>query len=264
MVAALDVTTAPDTADTPHELLRTLAALPARHPSRPAVREQAIEAWLPLARQLACRFAGRGEPLQDLSQTAMIGLINAVDRFDPARGEDFPAFAVPTIVGEVKRYFRDQAWVLHVPRRIQELRLAVAASRDVLAQRLGHTPTPAELASDLQVSEDDVRAGIVASRAYATSSLDAPVSRGATGEPGSTLGELLAEDDAGLARAELRLAVAPAVAALPERERLILVLRFFGNLTQDQIAARIGISQMHVSRLLAKSFERLRGELALV
>lgn len=248
------------TSDDPNEMLRALAALPPWHPSRPTVREQTIEAWLPLAANLARRFAGRGEPVQDLVQTATVGLIKAVDRFDVGRGSDFVAFAVPTIIGEIRRYFRDQAWDLHVPRRLQELRLAIAEATATLAQRLGHSPTTAELADDLGIPEKEIREGLKVTNAYRTASLDAPA-RDTGGEPGPTLGELLGAEDADLALAELRLAMAPAVASLPPRERHILHLRFVGNLTQDQIADRVGISQMHVSRLLARILKVLREEL---
>jgi RNA polymerase sigma-B factor len=219
-------------------------------------------AWLPLANDLAHRFAGRGEPLQDLVQTATVGLIKAVDRFDVHRGHDFPSYAVPTIVGEVKRYFRDQTWEVHVPRGLQELRRAVGDSTETLTQRLGRSPTAAEVADDLDLPERDVREAMRVARAYTAASLDAPAGgAGDGGEPGPALGELLGSEDAALARAELRLTVAPAVAALPERQRRILRLRFVGNLTQDQIAARVGISQMHVSRLLARTLHALRDQL---
>jgi RNA polymerase sigma-B factor len=244
----------------PNEAVHELAAMPPHDPARPAVRHHAIEAWLPLANDLARRFAGRGEPIQDLVQTATVGLIKAVDRFDVTRGSDFAAFAVPTIVGEVKRYFRDQTWDLHVPRRLQELRRAIAEATERLAQELGRSPTPAELAQDLAVPEGDVVEGMKVAQAYTTASLDAPA-RGAGDQAGAALGDLLGEEDRDLARADLRLAVAPAVAALPERQQRILHLRFFGNLTQDQIAAQVGISQMHVSRLLARILDGLRREL---
>ena len=248
------------TREDPNEMLRALAALPSSHPSRSAVREQVIEAWLPLAANLARRFTGRGEPVQDLVQTATIGLIKAIDRFDVDRGSDFVAFAVPTIVGEIRRYFRDQAWDLRVPRRLQELRLAIAEATARLAQQLGHSPSVTELAVDLNVSEDEIREGLQVGSAYQAASLDAPAWE-TGGEPGPTLGDLLGAEDAGLLLAELRMMMAPAMAALPARERRILHLRFVGNLTQDQIAARIGISQMHVSRLLARSLEVLRAQL---
>src|SRR5690554_4324686 len=159
-------TTLPDGPDTspidsehPNELLHALAALPPHHPSRPAVRAQTIEAWLPLATHIARRFAGKGEPVQDLVQTATVGLIKAVDRFNPEHGNGFVAFAVPTIAGELKRYFRDQTWDVHVPRHLQELRLAVVRSTEQLAQQLGHLPTPAEVADALSLPEDEVREG---------------------------------------------------------------------------------------------------------
>lgn len=243
----------------PHDPLYDLAALPAHHPARPAVRNRAIVAWLPLAHDLAHRFAGRGEPIQDLVQTATVGLIKAIDRFDVDRGTDFPAFAVPTIVGEVKRYFRDQTWDVHVPRRLQELRRAIARSSEQLAQRLGRAPTTAEIAAELEVTEPEVRDGQRAAVAYATTSLDAPVA--GTDDPGATLGDLLGADDPELTRTDLRLSAAPVVAALPERQQRILHLRFFGELTQDQIARQIGISQMHVSRLLTRSIASLRAQL---
>jgi RNA polymerase sigma-B factor len=242
------------------EALRDLAELPAHDPARPVVRDEVIVAWLPLATDLAHRFAGRGEPVQDLVQTATVGLIKAVDRFDASRGHDFASFAVPTIVGEVKRYFRDQSWEIHVPRRLQELRLAIGESTETLAHQLAHSPTPAEVADDLGIPEQEVREGMQAAQAYSPASLDAPAPGGASG-PGPALGDLLGQEDDELARAELRMTIAPAVAALPERQQRILRLRFAGNLTQDQIAAQVGVSQMHVSRLLARSLRQLRHQL---
>ena len=263
-MAATTLPNGPDTSQLdgghPHEVLHALAALPPHHPSRPAVREQAIEAWLPLAAHIARRFAGKGEPVQDLIQTATVGLIKAVDRFDPDHGNGFVAFAVPTIAGELKRYFRDQTWDVHVPRHLQELRLAVVRSTEQLAQQLGHLPTPAEVADALHLPEDEVREGIKVAGAYTTASLDVPA-RDTAGEGGPLLSDVLGEEDGALALAELRVSAAPAVAALPERDRRILHLRFFSNLTQDQIAAQIGISQMHVSRLLARALDTLRHQL---
>jgi RNA polymerase sigma-B factor len=246
--------------DDPHEMVQALAALPDHHPSRQAVRNQAIEAWLPLAEHVARRFAGKGEPLQDLVQTAVVGLIKAIDRFDPARGNGFVAFAMPTVIGELKRYFRDHTWDVHVPRHLQEVRIAVARSTEQLAQDLGHLPTPAEVASALKLPEEQVREGIRAGGAYSTASLDVPA-RDESGRSGPALGETIGEEDDALALAELRMTAAPAVAALPERDRRILHLRFYGNLTQQQIADELGISQMHVSRLLARAIATLRAEL---
>jgi RNA polymerase sigma-B factor len=240
------------------QLLHTLAALPGNHPSRPAMREQAIEAWLPLAQHLAHRFSGRGEPVEDLVQTATVGLIKAVDKFDPARGVEFAAYAVPTIVGEIKRHFRDRTWDVRVPRRLQELRLVITEAAGTLAQTLGRSPTVADLATHLKMTEEEVIEGLEGARAYHAVSLQTPAP---TGDRGTELGDLLGQDDAELELAELRVALAPALASLTQREQRILLMRFYGNMTQSQIAERIGISQMHVSRLLARALTTLRGEL---
>lgn len=236
-----------------------LASLPPRHPSRAAIRGEVIEAWLPLAQHLAGRFSGRGEPVDDLVQTATIGLIKAVDRFDPGRGVDFAAYAIPTIAGEIKRHFRDRTWGVRVPRRLQELRLAISDATAVLQQSLSRSPTVADLARYLGIGEEQVLEGLEGARAYHAVSLSAPT---ADGDRAAELGELLGEEDAEFAVAELRLALGPALAALAPREQQILVLRFYGGLTQSQIAARIGVSQMHVSRLLARALVHLRGHLA--
>lgn len=242
--------------DRAHQLLRELAAIPDGQPARAELRAAAIEAWLPLAQQLARRYAGRGEPLEDISQTASVGLIKAIDRFEPERGTDFVAFAMPTILGEIRRYFRDRTWDLRVPRRLQELRLAIRAASESLAQELRHSPTTGELAADLAVSRDEIVEGMGAGRAYSVLSLDASVVT--AGGTETELGELLGEEDSDLAFVELRMTLAPALARLPERERLILCLRFYGNQTQTEIAERIGVSQMHVSRLLSRSLAMLR------
>lgn len=240
------------------ELLRTLAALPASHPSRPSMRKQAIEAWIPLAQHLAHRFSGRGEPVDDLIQTATVGLIKAVDKFDPGRGVEFAAYAVPTIVGEIKRHFRDRTWDVRVPRRLQELRLVIGDAAGTLAQQLGRSPTVADLAAHLKMTEEEVIEGLEGARAYHAVSLQTPAP---TGDRGTELGDLLGEEDGELELAELRVALAPAMAALNEREQRIVLMRFYGNMTQSQIAERIGISQMHVSRLLARALDTLHGEL---
>lgn len=245
----------------PDELVVTLAALPMHHPSRPAVRRQAIEAWLPLATHVAHRFTGKGEPLADLVQTATVGLIKAVDRFDPAYGNGFVAFAVPTVSGELKRYFRDQTWVVHMPRHLQELRLAIVRCRESLAQQLGHLPSPAELATAMHVPVSQVREGLRASYAYSTTSLDTPT-RDPSDGGASPLGEMLGQEDRALATVEFRVAAGPALAALSERDRRILHLRYYAGLSQEQIAKRIGISQMHVSRLLTRMLATLRNQLA--
>ncbi|HET6211784.1 MAG TPA: RNA polymerase sigma factor SigF [Micromonosporaceae bacterium] len=244
--------------DNATQILRTLSVLPQQHPSRPAMRQQAIEAWLPLARHLAHRFSGRGEPVDDLVQTATIGLIKAIDKFDPQRGVEFAAYAVPTIVGEIKRHFRDLTWDVRVPRRLQELRLVIGEAAGTLAQQLGRSPTVADLAAHLTLNEEAVIEGLEGARAYHAVSLQTPA---ATGDGGTELGDLLGAEDSDLELAELRVALAPALATLTEREQRILVMRFYGNMTQSQIAERVGISQMHVSRLLARALGSLRGEL---
>jgi RNA polymerase sigma-B factor len=239
-----------------HDLLAQYIATPPGHPSRARLREQVIEAWLPLAHALARRYDGRGEPLDDIDQTACVGLIKAIDRFEPGRGSGFVAFAVPTVLGEIRRHFRDHTWELRVPRRLQEMRLAIREATQGLEQELGRSPTSTELASDLDTSRGEVEEAMRVGGAYATLSLDASVS--ATAEVDLRLGDVVGEDDHDLALAELRMALAPELARLPEREQTILRLRFYGNLSQTEIADRIGISQMHVSRLLARSLRLLR------
>jgi RNA polymerase sigma-B factor len=231
-----------------------MGAVPAGHPSRPGLRDEAIEAWLPMARRLAHRYAGRGEPTDDLIQTATIGLIKAVDRFDPGFGVDFAGFAIPTIVGEIKRHFRDRTWSIRVPRRLQELRLAITAANATLTHTLGRLPTVADIAAHLNVTEEDVLEGLEGARAYSATSLSTPVSTDSATELGETLGG----EDHEFELTELRIALGPAMAVLDERDRTILTLRFYGNLTQQQIAEKVGISQMHVSRLITKALLKLR------
>jgi len=244
--------------DVATDLLATLAALPEGHPSRAALRERVIEQLLPLARHLARRFRDRGEPYDDLVQTAMIGLIKAVDRFDPSHGTDFAGFAVPTIIGEIKRHFRDRTWSVRVPRRLQELRLSINEANTALTQSLGRSPTVAQVAERLGITEDEVLEGLEGARAYKATSLSTPVG----GEAGSAdLGDLLGDDDPGYATVEARATLTKVLRTLPDREREIVVLRYCGNLTQQQIADRVGVSQMHVSRLLTKTLARLRDEL---
>ncbi len=244
-------------ADTATGLLAAMAAAPAGHPSRPALRRRAIEAWLPLARHLAQRYAGRGEPTDDLIQTATVGLIKAVDRFDPGFGVDFAGFAIPTIVGEIKRHFRDRTWTIRVPRRLQELRLAITAANAILTHTLGRLPTVPDIAAHLDITEEDVLEGMEGARAYSATSLSTPVGT----ENDTELGDTLGGEDHGFELTELRLALGPAMAALNERERTILTMRFYGNLTQQQIAEQVGISQMHVSRLITKALLKLRHQL---
>lgn len=253
---AASAVTEPTISDDGAELLAALAALPAGDVLRPVLRERAITAFAPMARRLAHRYGGRGEPLDDLVQTAMVGLIKAVDRFDAGRGVDFAGFAVPTIVGEIKRHFRDRTWDVRVPRRLQELRLAISEASAVLSHRLSRSPTIADIATHLDVSEEDVLHGLEAARAYNCASLSAPL------DDGTDLGAVLGGVDPQFELTELRVALGPAIARLDRRQQTILMLRFYGNLTQLQIAERIGVSQMHVSRLLAKALVTLRGQVA--
>ncbi|MFC7547425.1 RNA polymerase sigma factor SigF [Plantactinospora sp. GCM10030261] len=240
------------------DLLRQLAAMPIGDPCRAALRERAVEAWLSLANHLAKRYAGRGEHADDLTQTAMVGLVKAVDHFDPTRGVPFTAYAIPTIIGELKRHFRDHTWAVRVPRRLQELRLAISAANSTLTHTLGRSPRIADIAAYLGVTEEDVLEGMEGARAYRSTSLSTPLGPDSTSELGDTLGA--DEDDYELV--DLRVSLIPAMAALPDRERKILIMRFYGNLTQAQIAEQVGLSQMHVSRLIAKSLASLHRRLA--
>jgi RNA polymerase sigma-B factor len=257
------LTTLRDTPSTPltdpsaTELLDAMASAPVGHRSRAVLRDRAIEAWLPLARHLAHRYSGRGEPTDDLVQTATVGLIKAVDKFDPDRGVDFAGYAIPTIIGEIKRHFRDRTWSVRVPRRLQELRLAITEANSSLTHRLGRSPTVADIATHLGVTEEDVLEGLEGARAYNATSLSTPISADGSTELGDTLGG----EDHEYELAETRVALGPALATLDEREQKILTLRFYGNLTQSQIAEQVGISQMHVSRLLTKALTKLRAEL---
>jgi RNA polymerase sigma-B factor len=246
------------TTDSATDLLATMAVLPSNHPSRARLRDDVIEAWLPLAQHLANRFSGRGEPMEDLVQTAAVGLIKAVDKFDPDRGVEFAAYAIPTIIGEIKRHFRDRTWDIRVPRRLQELRLSLSEATSTLMQRLGRSPTVADLAAHLEVSEEEVLEGLEGARAYNAVSLSTPTT---DGDRATELGDLLGAEDGEFELAELRVALGPALAALDPREQRILTLRFYGNMTQSQIAEQIGVSQMHVSRLLARALAKLRGQL---
>jgi RNA polymerase sigma-B factor len=244
-------------ADRATELITAYATAPADDPARPALRRRAIEGGLPLAQHLARRYGGRGEPADDLFQVAVVGLIKGVDRYQADRGVDFAAFAIPTIVGEIKRHFRDRTWAIRVPRRLQELRLEITGANNTLTHTLGRAPTVADVATHLGISEEEVLEGLEGARAYNAASLSAPIS-----DDGATsLADTLGGEDHGFELAELRIALGPAMATLDEREQRILALRFHGNLTQTEIAEQIGISQMHVSRLLTKALAKLRRQL---
>ncbi|SDT62143.1 RNA polymerase, sigma 28 subunit, SigD/FliA/WhiG [Streptomyces sp. TLI_053] len=234
-----------------------LSALPEGSPERVELRNQLVRMHIPLVEHLARRFRNRGEPLDDLTQVATIGLIKSVDRFDHERGVEFSTYATPTIVGEIKRHFRDKGWAVRVPRRLQELRLSLTTATSELSQRHGRSPTVHELAEHLGISEEDVLEGLESANAYSTLSLDVPDNDDESPAVADTLG---ATDEA-LEGVEYRESLKPLLAQLPPREQKILVLRFFRNMTQSQIAAEVGISQMHVSRLLARTLAQLREKL---
>ena len=237
------------------ELFVLLAELPDTDPERLRIRGELVVLHLPLVEYLARRFRNRGEGLDDLTQVATIGLIKSIDRFDLARGVEFSTYATPTIVGEIKRHFRDKGWAVRVPRRLQELKLALTKAIGDLAQHLGRAPTVAELAAHLQMSEEDVLEGLESANAYSTVSLDAPDSGD---EDAPAVAESLGMVDEALEGVEYRESLKPLLERLPPREKRILLLRFFGNMTQSQIATELGISQMHVSRLLARTLSQLR------
>jgi RNA polymerase sigma-B factor len=237
------------------ELFAQLAELDPPVAGRARVRDELVEMHLPLVEYLARRFRNRGEPLDDLVQVATIGLIKAVDRFDLDRGVEFSTYATPTIVGEIKRHFRDKGWAIRVPRRLQELKLSLAKATSELSQRNGRSPTVAELAVHLGMSEEDVLEGLESANAYSAVSLDAPDNGD---DDNHAVADTLGVTDESLEGVEYRESLKPLLERLPAREKRILLLRFFGNMTQSQIAAELGISQMHVSRLLARTLHQLR------
>ncbi|MET7702910.1 SigB/SigF/SigG family RNA polymerase sigma factor [Streptomyces sp. NPDC005485] len=221
------------------------------------LRNQLVRMHLPLVEHLARRFRNRGEPLDDLTQVATIGLIKSVDRFDPERGVEFSTYATPTVVGEIKRHFRDKGWAVRVPRRLQELRLALTTATAELSQQHGRSPTVHELAEKLAISEEEVLEGLESANAYSTLSLDVPD----TDDESPAVADTLGSEDEALEGVEYRESLKPLLEDLPPREKRILLLRFFGNMTQSQIAQEVGISQMHVSRLLARTLAQLREKL---
>jgi len=235
-------------------LFAELAATPPG-PARETMRDRLVTEHLPVAQHIARRFGHRGEPHEDLVQVATVGLINAVDRFDPERGSDFLSFAVPTIMGEVRKYFRDSSWSVRMPRRLKELHLAINAGTSRLSQSLGRAPTPSELAEHLGLSREEIHEGLAAGNAYQSASLDDMLM---SEDSSISLGSTIGEEDPEIAMIEQREALHPLLQKLPERERKIVIMRFFGNMTQTQIAQKVGISQMHVSRLLAKTLRQLR------
>ncbi|MFF7446396.1 MULTISPECIES: SigB/SigF/SigG family RNA polymerase sigma factor [unclassified Streptomyces] len=243
---------APDTA----ALFARLATLE-EGPERDAVRDELVTAWLPMAHRIAGRFRERGESIEDLRQVAALGLVKAVDRFDPERGA-FESYAVPTITGEVKRHFRDRMWALRVPRRVQELRNKVRVARRELTQTPGSAePTAAELAAHTGLTEEEVAAGLEALESFSALSLDAELS---SDDDGYSLADTLGSSDSSYDTVVDRESAKAGLSRLPERERAILYMRFFEDMTQSRIADQLGISQMHVSRLISRSCARVRAE----
>jgi len=223
---------------------------------RSQLRERLVEQYMGLVEFLARRFRNRGEPLEDLVQVGTIGLLKAIDRFDLDREVEFSTYATPTIVGELKRHFRDKGWAVRVPRRLQELHLELTEVVGSLGQEIGRSPTVAEIAEAAGTDEESVLEGLEVAQAYNSTSLDAPVDTEDGGS--SSFADLLGVQDEQLVNLEYRASLAPELAKLPERERTILYLRFYRGLTQSEIADRLGISQMHVSRLLNRTLMRLR------
>ncbi len=226
---------------------------------RAMARDDLVHLHLPLVEHCARRFRNRGEPFEDLVQVGTIGLIKAIDRFETDRCVEFSTYATPTIIGEIKRYFRDKGWAIRVPRRLQELRMQIGAANGELTQKLGRSPLPRELAEAIGCSVEQIIEGLESANAYSTLSLDA--GDDSDEGPPSMLASL-GIDDEGLEHVEIRESIKPLLEGLDPREKKILLLRFFKNMTQSQIAAEIGVSQMHVSRLLTRTLDQLRTSLA--
>ncbi len=240
------------------ELFALLRDDSAAAPTRDEARDGLVHLHLPLVEHCARRFRNRGEPFEDLVQVGTIGLLKSIDRFDLERGVEFSTYATPTIIGEIKRYFRDKGWAIRVPRRLQELRMQIGTASSELTQSLGRSPTPRELAEQIGCTVEEIVEGIESSNAYSTLSLDA----GDDSDDGAaSMLVALGEVEQNIAHVEIRESVKPLLDRLGPREKKILLLRFFGNMTQSQIAEEIGVSQMHVSRLLNRTLEQLRTSL---
>jgi RNA polymerase sigma-B factor len=239
------------------EMFRHLQTLDAQSAEFRRQRDAIVERCLPLANNIARRFSGRGEAHEDLVQVARLGLVNAVKRFDVSAGSGFLSFAVPTIMGEVRRHFRDHGWSVRVPRRLKELSMQITTARAELSQKLNRAPTASELAAHIGAAREEVVEALIAANAYTTQSTDGPPMRGDDDDDAS-LSSTLGGVDANLDKVLDVVTLRPMLAALPDRERTILLLRFFENMTQTQIAERLGISQMHVSRLLSRTLTTLR------
>lgn len=234
-----------------------MAAMDEGDPHRAALREEVTRRCLPLAEHIARKFSGRGENYEDLLQIARVGLVLAVDRFDVSRGSSFLGFAVPTIMGEVRRHFRDNTWSLRVPRRLKEIQLRVGPATETLSHRLGRMPTAREIAEELDVDLGEVTQALIAGNAYQANSLDAAGREEGDGAPQS-LADTLGSEEPCYDLLEQAMAVRPLIAELPPRDRQVLVMRFYESRTQSQIAEELGVSQMQVSRILARILKDLR------
>ena len=223
----------------------------------PIVREELVERFMPLARRLAARYAGGAEPFDDLVQVASVGVVKAIDRFDPARGTAFSTFAVPTILGELKRHFRDRGWSVHVPRDVQERILKVERAMSELPAKLGHSPTVRDIAERIEATDEEVLEAMHAAQGHHAVSLDATSTMGDGDEPGP-LRDRIGEDDLSFETVEYGEAIGPVLQEISERDRKVLHLRFVEDLTQSEIAEQVGVSQMHVSRILRATVDKLR------
>jgi len=239
-------------------LLGELVSVPQDDPRHEEIRSELVRMHLPIARGIARRYAQYDEPIEDVQQAAMLGLVKAINRYDVARGERFLAYAGPTMAGEVKRHFRDRTWLLRMPRRLQELRLAMRAARRDFFRDHDRAPTVSEIARILEIGEEEAVEVIGTFDAYRPMSLDMPVG---DGEDAETYGDLIGETDSALEDVVDHIAVRPLLERLPERERTILLYRFYGNKTQTEIAALMNLSQMHVSRLISRTLAGLQAEL---
>ncbi|MCW2717423.1 MAG: polymerase, sigma 28 subunit, Sig subfamily [Pseudonocardia sp.] len=254
-----DVAVEPETGAYSHlaPILAQFAALSVEDPQRRVLRDRLATAFLPVVRHIALRYQGRGEPTADLEQAGAVGLLGALERFDPGYGKDFLSFAVPTITGSIRRHFRDRTWSMRVPRRLKDLQGTIRDATEVLSETLGRAPRPSEIAAHLQTSVDEVIDALNAAHAHTPDSLDVLLT-----SAGRPLGDRLGQVDTALDSVDYRVALRSALQELPDREREILILRFFDDMTQTQIATAVGISQMHVSRLLSRSLATLHERIA--
>ena len=260
--ASADIQLTPTPSPGPNEQLageRRLLERYARDRS-PTVREELVDRFMPLARRLAARYAGGAEPFDDLVQVASVGLVKAIDRFDPVRGTAFSTFAVPTILGELKRHFRDRGWSVHVPRDVQERILKVERALADLPSKLGHSPTVQEIAERIEATDEEVLEAMHAAQGHHAVSLDASSSLGDGDDPGP-LRDRIGEEDLSFDTVEYGEAIGPVLEEISERDRKVLHLRFVEDMTQSEIAEQVGVSQMHVSRILRATIEKLRQQI---